>query len=86
MNFLHVSLKVTNLLEQLPALLTAELLDTGVDQEMRLQLVLQSELFAALTTLEQRASLTLSQMLVCLDFYGVGGPLVANFTEIKLLL
>ena len=95
MNFLHVSLEVPNLLEQLPALLTAELLDTGVDQVMCLQLVLQSELLMALRTLELKerpswrwlaVSLTLSQMFVCLDFYDISCPLIANFTEIELFL
>ena len=74
MNFLHVSLKVTNLLEQLPALLTPVLLQPGVDEEMCLQLVLQSKLLVALSTLELltswswswrlAGSLTLSQMFV----------------------
>ena len=95
MNFLHVSLEVTNLLEQLPALLTSELLQPGVDEEMCLQLVLQSELLVALNTLELLArswswrlvrSLTLSQMLVCLYLDVVGCPLVADITEIELFL
>ena len=55
MDFLHVSLKVANLLEELPASLAAELLHSGVDEEMGLQLVLQSELLVALPTLEPRS-------------------------------
>ena len=47
MDFLHVSLKVANLLEQFAALLTAELLHSGVDEVVGLQLVLQSELLVA---------------------------------------
>ena len=52
MDFLHVSLKVANLFEELPAPLAAELLDSRMDEEMGLQLVLQSELLVALPTLE----------------------------------
>ena len=93
MDFLHVSLKVADLLEKLPALLTTVLLHSRVDEEMSLQLVLQTELFATLNTLKPeprrcwvKAVLPLSKMFVCLDLRSIGRPLAAHFTEIKLFL
>ena len=59
---------------------------------MGLQLVLQSELLVALTTLEPMTLrwltvvLTLSEMFVCLDLNNIGRPLITDFTEVELFL